>query len=53
MQSLETDDFIALGSDFESQNKMAKLTIGSATVKLFSQRKLVDFAVNWMNENRH
>lgn len=52
MQALETDDFLTLGSAFEINSPISTVNIGSARVKLFSQRDLVNFAVDWMNENR-
>lgn len=46
------DDFEQIGSDFEIQGNVTVSKVGNAECHLMSQRKLVDFATNWMNENR-
>lgn len=46
------DDFEQIGSDFEKQGNVTVSKVGNAECHLMSQRKLVDFATNWMNENR-
>jgi len=49
-----TEDFENLGSEF-IKNKEADIRtgyVGQARSQLFSQKDLVDFAVNWMERNR-
>jgi len=48
------DDFEELGSTFawEDPEGCLKQTIGCAQVCLMKQRRLVDFAVSWMEQNR-
>ena len=47
------EDFVTIGEEFESESgAVRKGRIGEAEAKLFSQREMVDFAVEWMNENR-
>ena len=41
-----------IGADFEKQNNANVGNIGLAKTRLISQRKLVDFAVKWMEKNR-
>ena len=48
-----SDDFIRIGRDFEQSNTIQKHKIGNAACKLISQRKLVDYAVAWMESNRN
>lgn len=47
-----SDDFIEIGGEFEHTGKCSIGMIGSAKSKLFSQRELVDFSVEWMERNR-
>ncbi len=49
-----TDDFEEIGSAFARSNKgsIVRSGIGQARSLLFSQRDLVDFAVDWMEKNR-
>lgn len=49
-----TDDFENLGSEFVKNKEADTRTgyIGQARSQLFSQKDLVDFAVNWMERNR-
>lgn len=49
---LQDEDFEALGDAFDQANNITVHTIGKAQVRLFSQRALVDFASQWMQENR-
>lgn len=46
------NDFMKIGADFEKQNNVNIGNIGLAKTRLISQRKLVDFAVKWMEKNR-
>ena len=53
MMELETDDFVALGRAFEDETGCDEsTTVGDATMRVMPQRDLVDFAVDWMTENR-
>jgi len=45
-------DFLEIGAAFEQSDQVCKHTIGKAECRFFSQRAIVDFAVEWMNENR-
>ncbi|RDV38475.1 aminoglycoside N(3)-acetyltransferase [Bradymonadaceae bacterium TMQ3] len=56
MLALDTDDFPALGRDFEASHsapdvRLAK--VGNATSRLIHQPTLVDFATDWMELHRH
>lgn len=55
MQSLETDDFAQIGTDFElSQSAHVKISqIGNAETRLIDQQALVDFATRWMSAHRN
>lgn len=48
----DADDFATLGADFESSIGYTPLSIGMAEVRLHSLRIMVDFGVEWLNENR-
>lgn len=50
--ALNGDDFPAIGAGFEKENAINAGNIGRAKSKLISQRKLVDYAVEWMEMNR-
>ncbi|HJQ74051.1 MAG TPA: AAC(3) family N-acetyltransferase [Gaiellaceae bacterium] len=45
---LRSDLFAELGGDFERACPVARVTVGSADARLFSQRAAVDFAVEWL-----
>lgn len=47
-----TDDFEHLGRDFETKLGIVPEKVGLADARLFSQRDLVDFAVDWIRKNR-
>jgi aminoglycoside 3-N-acetyltransferase len=47
-----SDDFIQIGKDFEATGKCASGYVGNAKSRLFPQRDLVDFSVDWMNAHR-
>lgn len=49
---VDGEDFERIGEDFEREVGVAKAVLGNGTVRLMSQRKLVDFAVDWMEKNR-
>ncbi|HVJ49628.1 AAC(3) family N-acetyltransferase [Desulfitobacterium sp.] len=44
----ETEQFEQIGRDFEQTDFVINGIVGSANTKLFSQRKAVDFAVEWI-----
>lgn len=46
------EDFGELGTTFETLHEIRIHRIGRAEVRLFKQRVLVDFAVDWMEKNR-
>ncbi len=46
------DDFLQIGKDFQAAGKCVIGRIGNAKSFFFSQRDLVDFAVEWMEKNR-
>ncbi|AFK19095.1 AAC(3) family N-acetyltransferase [Haloferax mediterranei ATCC 33500] len=49
---IDSDDFEELGSDFESEVGVTAGQVAAATAKLVDQPTLVDFAVDWFEENR-
>ena len=50
---LESDDFAALGADFERDtNAVITGRVGLAACRLLSQRSAVDYAVRWIEEHR-
>jgi aminoglycoside 3-N-acetyltransferase len=53
-ETLETDagDFGKLGAAFDRAYNVAIQHIGGARVRFFRQRSLVDYAVEWMEQNR-
>jgi aminoglycoside 3-N-acetyltransferase len=48
----DADDFAEIGAAFDRAHKVALQQIGGAQVRFFRQRKLVDFAVEWMERHR-
>lgn len=46
------DDFEQLGQDYELTIQYKPKKVGLAETRLLSQRKMVDFAVKWIEENR-
>ncbi|MDZ7849489.1 MAG: AAC(3) family N-acetyltransferase [Halodesulfurarchaeum sp.] len=49
---LETDDFAAVGADFEADVDPSIGTVSVAESKLFDMRTLVDYATEWFERNR-
>ncbi len=47
-----SDDFERLGIDYESEINYIPGKVGIAEARLFSQREIVDFAIEWFKENR-
>jgi aminoglycoside 3-N-acetyltransferase len=52
MLALETDDFEAIGSAFETARPVQFGDVGAAPARLMRVRDLVDFAVDWMERQR-
>lgn len=48
----DSDDFPALGQDFETSGGVQVSKVGPATVRLMRLRELVDFGVRWFEVNR-
>ena len=51
---VDGEDFVEIGAAFEKacQDQVKKTTIGNLTARYMDQRALVDFATNWITENR-
>lgn len=49
---VDSADFEQLGADFEAAGAVKAVPLGSAEIRLMSQRELVDFAVGWIERNR-
>lgn len=52
MLLMETDDFPAIGDLYEVRHNIPRHRVGRAHVRFMKQRPLVDFAVEWMTQNR-
>ena len=50
---VDGNDFEDIGSCFEKTHTVSRGMIGNAKVRLMSQRELVDYAVRWIESNRH
>jgi aminoglycoside 3-N-acetyltransferase len=50
---LHDDDFREIGLAYEVGHPIPHSKVGLAETRLFKQRPLVDFAVGWMERNRH
>lgn len=48
-----SDNFAEIGTSFDTAHNIPVQKIGGAGVRFFRQRPLVDFAVNWMEQNDH
>jgi len=50
---LDDEDFPTIGDAFERETEAAQISpVGQGTARLMPQRALVDFAVEWMEDNR-
>lgn len=49
---INSDDFDVLGRDYEAAYPVAVSKVGLAEVRLFKQRPIVDFAVEWIQSHR-
>ena len=50
--SVDGEDFNEIGEAFENTCSVRKAALGNGTITLMKQRKLVDFAVTWIEQNR-
>lgn len=50
---VDGEDFEEIGKAFEENCPVNKGLIGGAEIRLMNQRELVDYAVQWMEKNRH
>jgi len=50
---ISSDDFNEIGLAYEKDNLIITGKIGNANTKLLNQKKLVDFAKEWMEKNRN
>ena len=49
---VDGEDFVTIGEAFEKTGVVSKASVGNAKLRLMSQRKLVDFSVEWIRNNR-
>lgn len=49
---VDGEDFVQIGEAFEQTNVVNKTMLGNAELRLMSQRRLVDFAVDWIQNHR-
>ena len=49
---VDGEDFDEIGSAFEETGSVRKTGLGNAILRIMDQRKLVDFAVEWIEHNR-
>ena len=49
---VDGEDFKDIGEAFESEYTVNKVKLNDATIRLMSQRELVDFGVKWIEKNR-
>ncbi|MBQ8064621.1 MAG: AAC(3) family N-acetyltransferase [Prevotella sp.] len=49
---VDGEDFIQIGEAFERNHSVSKIELGNAILRLIRQRELVDFAVQWIEQNR-
>lgn len=50
---VDGEDFIDIGTAFETTHHISNGKLGNADLKLMKQRDLVNFAVEWIEENRN
>jgi aminoglycoside 3-N-acetyltransferase len=48
----DEEDFDVIGAEFEATGAVVKGRVGRSTARLMSQRRLVDFATDWIKVNR-
>ena len=49
---VDGEDFEKIGEDFEKAYSTLTVQLGNAAIRLMNQRDVVDFAVQWIEENR-
>ena len=49
---VDGEDFEQIGEAFELQGKTSRVLLGNGSICLMRQRELVDFAVDWIQQNR-
>lgn len=49
---VDGEDFLDIGSEFESKYTVGKAKIGNADITFMKQRDIVDFAVKWIERKR-
>lgn len=49
---VDGEDFEAIGEAFENAHPVTRVPLGNGTITFMKQRELVDFAVNWIEQNR-
>ena len=49
---VDGEDFADIGAAFEQSHDVRKAELGNGTLRLMRQRELVDFAVQWIEQNR-
>ncbi|MBR0229627.1 MAG: AAC(3) family N-acetyltransferase [Clostridia bacterium] len=49
---VDGEDFVQIGEGFEQTGAVRKTLLGNAELRLMKQRKLVDFAVEWIEKYR-
>ena len=49
---VDGEDFEKIGEDFEKTYFIPTVQLGNAAIRLMNQRDVVDFAVQWIEENR-
>ena len=50
--AVDGEDFSAIGEAFEQTGQVQHVSLGNGILSMMSQRALVDFAVEWIGENR-
>ena len=50
---VDGEDFQEIGAAFEKAHEVKMGLLGGATLRFMRQRELVDFAVGWIENNRH
>ncbi len=51
-QAVDDEDFIRLGNEYDTENKIKIHSVGNAYVRFLKQKPLVDWTVQWMERNR-
>lgn len=49
---VDGEDFEEIGAAFEKTHSVQKVSLGNGTITFMKQRELVDFAVEWIEQNR-